>query len=145
MSLHTSTNTISYNSSSLPGVRVPLGVCKQFAGGKQNYKTTEKKNIWVEFCDTILIWGYAQGYNSYLGVRTGVKFRFGGTEVPKGWEPLSYTIDKCSSGLLVEVLADFIDAGKGKSFSWNMSKYRKEIFGFGFGIGMQRLSVSAEI
>ncbi len=26
-----------------------------------------------------------------------------------------------------------------------MSKYRKEIFGFGFGIGMQRLPVLAEI
>jgi hypothetical protein len=81
-----------YCSGSQPGVRVPLEVREEATGGTrrahkgtQNSKNlTQIKLIWVEF----FIWGYAKG----MGVRRGVQFWFGGTRVPKGWEPLVYCV-----------------------------------------------------
>ncbi len=82
---------IIYRSGSQPGVRVPLGVREEATGGTQrahrdaqNSKNlTQMKLIWVEF----FIWGNAKG----TGVRRGVQFWFGGTRVPKGWEPPIYS------------------------------------------------------
>jgi hypothetical protein len=41
---------------------------------------------------TKLIWGYADGLKSDLGVHRWVWVWFGGTQVSKGWEPLTYGI-----------------------------------------------------
>jgi hypothetical protein len=65
-----------YISGSQPGVRVPLGVHEKLTGGTPNKKTLKNMFIWVGLLiwgvcegDTVLIWGYAEGYNPDLGVR----------------------------------------------------------------------------
>ncbi len=65
-----------YGSGSQPGVRVPLGVREKLTGGTPNFKNDSKQvylgriiDLGVREGDTILIWGYAEGYNPDLGVR----------------------------------------------------------------------------
>ncbi len=55
---------------SQPGVRVPLGVREKLAGGTPNFKNHSKQIFWGRIFDlgeceggTVLIWGYAEGYN----------------------------------------------------------------------------------
>jgi hypothetical protein len=75
---------IDYNSDSQPGVRIPLGVRKQITGGTQKDYMCRISYLGIHKEGTILNWGYAEGYNSYLGARKGVQFQFGGRRVPKG-------------------------------------------------------------
>jgi hypothetical protein len=67
---------IIYSSGSQPRVRVPLGVREKVTGGMQNKKKNSKEALLDRIYDlgvckghTILIWGYAKGYNFDLGVR----------------------------------------------------------------------------
>ncbi len=73
--------TLVYSSGSQPGVRVPLGVPEKLTGGTQNFKNHSKGerlgrifDLGVCQGDTILIWGYAEGYIFDLGVRQYQKF-----------------------------------------------------------------------
>jgi hypothetical protein len=67
--------TLFYCSGSQPGVRIPLGVHEKTTGGTQNSKNSSKEallgiifDLEVRKGHTILIWGYAEGYNIDLGV-----------------------------------------------------------------------------
>jgi hypothetical protein len=91
-----------YISDSQPGTRVPLGVCFKFTGGTQadcrkvtTFKSMGKEPILVFLVPKIshfFIWGYNLCQFFILGLRRGGSTWFGGTRVPKGWEPLIYII-----------------------------------------------------
>jgi hypothetical protein len=72
-------------SNSQPGVRVPLGVHKQFAGGMQYFKSYQDKPTKGK---QKRFWGYTKRINFDLGVHKEIQYWFGGTGVTKGWEPL---------------------------------------------------------
>jgi hypothetical protein len=59
---------MAYCSGSQPGVCVSIGVREWLTGGMQFQKALER-NSQMNKGYTILIWGYAEGYNFDLGVR----------------------------------------------------------------------------
>ncbi len=78
-----------YSSGSQPGVRVPLGVREKLTGGTPNF---EKHSKQVHLGTIFDFGGTQRGYNFDLGVHRGVQSLLGVPRVPKGWEPLHYSL-----------------------------------------------------